>query len=126
MRVSAWVSGLSAQPLYHIFPEQKKNKLGDAQIRRTPLKFTTIKVPVGNKPDALAHKIEKLGETMDIKTIASMVWHPHGAVVIVGYEEKPQSKKAPSTRKAKKAEIAETSSGEQHGSHQPASTDLPD
>ena len=67
------------------------------------MKFTTIKVPVGSKPDALAHKIEKLGGLMDIKIVASMVWHPHGVVVIVGYEEKPQPKKATKAKPRPKA-----------------------
>jgi hypothetical protein len=63
------------------------------------VKFTTIKVPVGSKPDALAHKIEKLGGLMDIKIIASMVWHPHGVVVIIGHEDKAPPKKAAKPRR---------------------------
>lgn len=58
------------------------------------MKFTAITITVDKKLDTIARKLEKLGETMDIKIIASMVWHPHGVVVIVGHEEKAQPKKA--------------------------------
>lgn len=79
------------------------------------MEFTQV---MARSPERLVNELNAIARKIDVKTISAMMWQPHGAIVIVGFEPKPAPKKRTRRNLVKELEVVKGGAGE------PSETDV--
>lgn len=74
------------------------------------MEFTLV---TAKSPEKLVDALNAEEKEVSIKTLCGMMWQPHGAVVIIGYEPRPAPKKRPRCNLVQELELVTGGTGGQ-------------